>query len=97
MVIRSAGGGKAGKGGKKGKGAGAAVAVTVPSAAEHAKAMDVFVDVALSLLAAPSRLMRDAVTAAFRAFVGDAPKSAIAALMKVRCRAGARVVGLLVS
>jgi hypothetical protein len=72
----------AGAGGSSGKAA-AAVSVNVPSVEERTKAMDVFVDVALSLLASPTRLMRDAINAAFRAFVGDATSASIEALMKV--------------
>ena len=78
-----AGDGKKGKKGKGGGGSSDGVAVVVPSAEERVKAMDVFVDVALSLLASPSRLMRDAVNTAFRAFVSDATPAAIEALMKV--------------
>jgi hypothetical protein len=49
-----------------------AVQLDVPSDEEKKRAMDVYVDVLLSLLASPSRLMRDAVKFAFRAFVADA-------------------------
>jgi hypothetical protein len=64
---------------KKRKGA----ALELPTVEEKQRAMNVFVDVLLSLLASPSRLLREAAKAAFRVFVPDCTAASIDALMKV--------------
>ncbi len=52
-------------------------ALPTHSAEDKAKAMNVFVDVLLSLLASSARLMRDAVKAAFRCYASECTTEAV--------------------
>lgn len=74
----------AGKRSKSKAGTGAAAAAPVlptPAPADKAKAMNVFVDVLLSLLSSSVRLTRDAVTSAFRPFAPECTSECVDVLM----------------